>query len=64
MNKKKCFLIILMMAGGFGPLNLAQAGSPTLQNELLIYGDEEGFDGPYRPEESLSGEQLKSFLDI
>jgi hypothetical protein len=62
--KKKIFrFLILMIAGLLGPLKFALAGPVTFQNDLAFYGDEEGFNGPYRPEETLFGQQLKSSIE-
>ncbi len=35
----------------------------SLQNQLTFYGDEEGFDGPFRQEETLLGQQFQSALE-
>ncbi len=59
--KKKIFrFFILTVAGWFGSLGLALADPVTFQNGLAFYGDEEGFDGPFRSEETLFGQQWKS----
>ena len=39
-------------------------GPVTFQNNLSFYGDEEGFNGPYRVEQELLGQQLQSDLGV
>ncbi len=62
MNQKKIIIIILALTGGLAPLNRIWAGPMVFQNDLSFYGDQEGFKGPYRPEETFFGQQLKSYL--
>src|SRR5580658_9226268 len=62
MKKNNFHFFILVIAGLLGPSKFALAGPVTFQNDLAFYGDEEGFNGPYRPEETLFGQQLKSFF--
>jgi hypothetical protein len=40
------------------------AGDVILENTITLYGDAEGFNGPYRQGQTLLGQELKSFLDI
>ncbi len=44
-------------------MSVVLAANVTFQNNLSFYGDEEGFNGPFRSEETLFGQQLKSFLE-
>ncbi len=39
------------------------AQAVMLQNQLTFYGDEEGFDGPFRQEQTLLGQQFQSDLE-
>jgi hypothetical protein len=43
---------------------LALAGDFLLENQLTLYGDVEGFNGPYRQSTTLLGQELKSFFNI
>ncbi len=62
MKKKISLFFILIAAGCWGFMNLALADNVTFQNNLTFYGDEEGFNGPFRSEETLFGQQIKSSL--
>jgi hypothetical protein len=49
---------MLLTTIGWLPGTWALAQPVTLQNQLTFYGDEEGFDGPYRQEQTLLGQQF------
>ncbi|HXL73211.1 MAG TPA: hypothetical protein VN963_06250, partial [bacterium] len=46
----------------FPPLVLA--GDVVLENSLTLYGDVEGFNGPYRQGLTLLGQEFESFFEI
>lgn len=60
MEKRFFHTCLLAAVGWWGSGNFARADNVAFQNNLTFYGDEEGFNGPFRPEETLFGQQLKS----
>ena len=63
--KKKIFHFFILMASGWcESTNFAMADNVTFRNDLAFYGDAEGFNGPFRSEETLFGQQLKSSFAV
>ncbi len=61
---RSCFVkLILLTAAGLLAGALAWAEPVVLQTQLTFYGDEEGFDGSYRSEQTLFGQQFQSAFE-
>ncbi|HEV2354221.1 MAG TPA: hypothetical protein VGR89_08260 [Puia sp.] len=56
------FILLLTAGWLLGAWSWAQP--VQLQNRLTFYGDEEGFDGPYRAEQTLFGQQFQSAFEV
>ena len=63
MNRKVFLAVFIIFPLLFFP-RLVSAGDVVLENSLTLYGDVEGFNGPYRQGLTLLGQEFESFFEI
>lgn len=61
---RKVFLAISIFLPSLLFPSIVSAGDVVLENSITLYGDVEGFNGPYRQSLTLLGQEFESFFEI